>query len=180
MTSIQYVDNVLQNNWTSSISGRPHDVESIGENPGDVRIIYGSDDEFRRMDLSNNDYLVLRDGGLAEITPKSFSWQEEDRISRVDVDIRTSGWPNSNRPGRIALYGERGAGNLNSNESPRWGGLVGEALRVLKTKRKGDQEFTIINASEADDVSEQMGGQVWRTVVGVRLEQRNISIDTST
>lgn len=183
MTGVQYVENVLRNRWASSITGRPHDVGNLGgdlSNDEYVRIVYEGDKDWRSMDLSNYDYLTLTGGGFTSIEPKAFGWTEEDRFTRVDIDIRTSGHVGKDRPGRIALYGERGAGNLSVNEKPRWGGLVGETLRVMKDVRKGDQEFTIIDANEADELSGQMGGQIWRSVVSVRLENRNRTIDTST
>lgn len=182
MTAVQYIENLLIDEWTSSISGRPHDVGDIVGTGGDetIKIVYESSDEWRRMDLANYDYLTIRDGGLVDINPQSFGWLQEDQISRVDVDIRTKGWPGDDRPGRIALYGERGAGDLDDNEAPRWGGLVGETMRAVRTVRKGDQEFNLIFNTSADDLSSQMGGQVWRAMVQIRPEVRSTTIDTST
>lgn len=182
MVVAQYIDNVLRSGWHSSISGRPHDVGAIEDEGVDnprVKVVYESDDDWRRMDLSNYDYITIMDGGIVDMPAKSFGWKNEDVISRLNLDIRTKGWTSENRPGRISLYGERGAGTLAENEAPRWGGLVGEALRVVKAERKGDQEFSIIDASEANDLSSQMGGQVWRATVSVQLETRSSEIDTS-
>lgn len=172
--SLQYVRKVLEDGWEDEISGRPHNVGRIGEG---IKLIYEGSDEWRRMDLSNYDYITLRDGGTVDIEAKGLSWTEEDNTVRVDIDIRTKGhYPD--RDGRVTLYGERGAGDLEPNESPRWGGLVGEAERVMKEVRKGDEEFSIINVDVIDDLSAQMGGQVWRSVVQVRLEERSTVIDT--
>lgn len=181
MTSLQYIEEVLRNNWSSSISGRPHDVGDIVGEGGDdtIKIVYESDDEWRRMDLANWDYIVLRDGGLVESSPQSFGWTQEDIVSRIDIDIRTTGHPADNRPGRIALYGERGAGTLNANESPRWGGIAGEAHRIVKSVRRGEKEYSIVGTDAVDDLSAQMGGQVWRALVQARLEIRSRTIDTS-
>lgn len=172
--SLQYVRHVLEHGWEDEISGRPHNVGRLGD---DIKVIYESSDEWRRMDLSNYDYITLRDGGTVDIEPKGLGWTEEDNTVRVDIDIRTKGhYPD--RDGRVTLYGERGAGDLDPNESPRWGGLVGEAERVMKEVRRGDEEFLIINVDVIDDLSAQMGGQVWRAVVQVRLEERSTVIDT--
>lgn len=176
MTAPQFVETVLRNNWENSISGRPHNVGSLGD---DIKIVYESDIDWRQMDLANYDYLTIQDGGVVDITPKSLGWTEEETTSRVDVDIRTRGHPNDSRPGRIALYGERGAGSLNSNEKPRWGGLAGEVERTVKTVRKRKEEFDIINTDSVDDLSTQMGGQIWRAVVQIRLDERASQIDTT-
>lgn len=176
MTTVQYVENLIRDNWQSAITGRPHNVGVIDK---DIKIVYESDDEWSQMNLGKYDYITLQDGGLVNMEAKSFGWSEEDIVSRVSVDLRTRGWPQEGRPGRIALYGERGAGALLPNEAPRWGGLVGETLRVLKSVRGGDEEFCIIDTNEADDLSGQMGGQIWRSVVNVRLESRSSTIDTS-
>lgn len=182
MTTLQFVENTIRDEWQSSISGRPHDVGELGadlSNNQYIRLVYESDADWSQMDLANYDYLVLRDGGDVNIIPKSFGWTEEEVVSRVDVDIRTRGHPSEGRPGRIALYGERGAGNLGANERPRWGGLAGEVERTIKTVRKGEEEFDIINIDVIDDVSSQMGGQIWRAVVQIRFESKADVIDTT-
>lgn len=180
MTAPQYVRNLLEDNWQSSITGRPHDVGELDTDSqsGKVKIVYESDDEWRSMDLSNFDYLTIRDGGISNITPTSFGWLNEDRTARVTVDIRSKGWPTEDRPGRIALYGERGAGDLDPNESPRYGGLAGEVERVLKEPRDGDQEFSLISTPEINDLSGQMGGQIWRGTVTAVFESRSTEINT--
>ena len=193
--SLQYVERLLREEWHSSITGRYHDV---GELDTDIKIVEQGDDEWRAMSLENYDYLTLMDGGDVDIAPQSIGWTEQETVSRVDIDIRTRGDPEAGRPGKIALYGERGAGDglgdglgdepLGDDElgglgglddAPRWGGLVGEVHRCIKSRRKGDEEYDIIDAFVVDDVTDQMGGQIWRALVNVRLEERAEVINTT-
>lgn len=173
--SLQYVEQVLRDEWHDEIDGRPHNVGHLDD---DVKIVYEGSKEWRRMDLSNFDYLTLQDGGDVDISPKGLGWTEEDTTSRVNIDIRTKGH-HPDRDGRVTLYGETGAGDLDPRESPRWGGLVGETERVMKTIRRGDDcQNSIVNVDVIDDLTGQMGGQIWRSVVQVRFESRNATIDT--
>lgn len=174
MTTPQFVENTIITEWEDSISGRPNDVGEIGP---DIRIVYESDEDWRSMALENFDYITIVDGGDTDVTPKGVVWDHEDVVARVDLDIRTKGRPGLDR-GRYALYGERGAGDLAENESPRWGGLAGEASRCMKSVRKGGHEFDVINVDTVDDLSGNMGGRVWRTVLNVRFEKRNSPIIT--
>lgn len=173
--SLQYVERLLREEWHSSITGRYHDV---GELDTDIKIVEQGDDEWRAMSLENYDYLTLMDGGDVDIAPQSIGWTEQETVSRVDIDIRTRGDPEAGRPGKIALYGERGAGD-GLDDAPRWGGLVGEVHRCIKSRRKGDEEYDIIDAFVVDDVTDQMGGQIWRALVNVRLEERAEVINTT-
>lgn len=161
MTAVQYVQEVLDANWTPSITGRPNDVPK----PEMVRESQLGD---RRMNLDHNDYLVISDGGISDISPQSLGWTEEELTSRVTVDIRTS-------QSRERLWGERDG----NNDGPRYGGLVGEAKRIIDTKRKGDKEFDLIIGFEANDLSGQMGGHIWRATFDIRLESRASTIDPS-
>lgn len=164
MTAIQYVEYLLDNNWQTSVSGREKDVPK-------PNILRESAESLRRMNLDENDVLLLRDGGVSQYEPQSFNWQEERIVSHVTIDARTTGEAGS-VPGRERLWGYRGVGNLSANEAESYGGLQGEVKRILDTVRDGDKEFDLIPVSEQNDLSAEMGGQVWRGTTELSLDTR--------
>lgn len=172
MTAVQYVEYLLSENWQKSISGREYDVPQPA-------IYRESPENLRRMNLDQNDVVLLRDGGVTEISPQSFSWQEERLVSRVTVDARTTGEAGS-VAGRERLWGVRGAGDLDPNEAERYGGLQGEIKRIMDTVRKGDNEFDLVRVTQQNDLSGEMGGQIWRGTSEVVLDVRANQIDPST
>lgn len=174
MTAVQYVENILAQDWEENIEGRYLDVP-------EPTVVRESEEGDRRMNLQNSDYIVVSDGGISDITPASFGWVEEQTTSRVTLDIRTS-------YSRERLWGDRYSGDTgdvqigstqlgDENTSGRYGGLVGEAKRIIDLHRKGDKEFDLIVPYEANDLSGQMGGKVWRATLSIRLEVRASTID---
>ena len=125
-----------------------------------------------KMNIERDDVLLIRDGGITEIEPQSFGWVEERLVSRVTVDIRTTGHA-GDVDGRERLWGRRRSGNV----APEYGGLTGEVKRVLDTVRKGDQEFDLIVNREQNDLSGEMGGQIWRATTEIELDTRANVID---
>ena len=164
MTAIQYVQTLLDTRWEESISGREVDVPK-------PKLMRESAENLRRINLDMEDVLLLRDGGVTSIEPQSFGWQEERLLSHVTIDARTSGEAGA-VSGRERLWGYRGVGDLEPNEAERYGGLQGEIKRILDTGRKGDQENDLIYATEQNDLSAEMGGQVWRGTTEVQLDVR--------
>lgn len=169
MTAVQYVEHLLENNWEPSITGRVEDVPQPG-------IYRESAESLRRMNPDTEDVLLIRDGGITQIEPQSFGWVEERLVSRVTIDARTTGEAGS-VPGRERLWGYRGVGNLDPNEAERYGGLQGEVKRILDEVRKGDEEFDLVIADEQNDLSAEMGGQIWRGTTEVTLDIRANTID---
>jgi len=170
MTSVQYVEYIIDNNWEPSITGRAVDVPK-------PTILRESSANTRRLNLDESDVLIIRDGGISNYEPQSFGWGGERQVGRVTVDARTTGEAGSTE-GRERLWGYRGgAGSLGANEAERYGGLQGEIKRILDTVRKGDQGYDIIRASEQNDLSGQMGGQIWRGTTEVILDTRAHQID---
>jgi len=159
MTAIQYVENILREDWEREVPGRNKPVPV-------PEVVRESSEEHRRMNTQNSDYIVVTDGGISEIEPQSFGWQEEATTARVTCDIRTS-------QSRERLWGKRD----DDNNSPNYGGLVGEVKRIVDTKRKGDKEFDLIVGFEANDLSGQMGGKVWRATFEIRLEVRATTVN---
>lgn len=160
MTAVQYIQKVLEDNWVESVSGRNSDVPT----PTFER---ESAEALRRMNLDRNDYVLIMDGGISNIEPQSFGWVEEQTTARVTLDIRTA-------QSRERLWGQRS----DDNSGTRWGGLVGEASRIIHDIRKGDEEFDLIIPYEANDLSGQMGGHIWRATLEIRLEVRASTINT--
>lgn len=172
---LQYVKYVLADSgrWTKSISGRPNDV------PKPAFTLEGDD---TKLSLRTEDYIEIEDGGVTSITPQSVGWDEEKRQRVVSVDIRTATRrvQGTKTDGRIRMYGERGGGTLNANEAPRWGGVAGEASRVLHEVRDRDQEFDVVETFEARDLSGELNPGHYRVVLEVELTQQAYTIDTST
>lgn len=172
MTAVQYVKNLLENNWESAVSGREKDVPK-------PEIYLESAENLRRVNLDQSDVVFVRDGGTTQYTPKSFGWAQEEYSSPVTIDARTTGEAGS-VPGRERLWGYRGVGNLSANEAERYGGLQGEIKRILDEVRKGDQEYDLVLATAQNDLSGEMGGQVWRALTEVSLDVKAKTIDSST
>lgn len=171
MSALQYTENLLDANWEESVSGRERDVPQ-------PQLIRESAESLRKMNLDQNDAALLRDGGITTIEPQSFGWAQERLVSRVTIDLRTTGEAGSTH-GRERLWGYRGVGGLNDNESERYGGLVGETKRIMDSVRKGDNDFDLVLVTEENDLSAQMGGQIWRASVEVQLDIRARTIDPS-
>lgn len=169
MTAIQYFETLLENNWTPSISGREVEVPK-------PKIWRESSAKQRKLNLDQHDVLILRDGGVTEISPQSFAWHEERVVSIVTVDMRTTGEA-GDVPGRERLWGYRGKGSLAENEAESYGGLQGEVKRIIDTVRKGEHEFDLIIADSQNDLSGEMGGQVWRGTTEVTLDVRASQIN---
>lgn len=171
MTAVQYVEHILDTNWSASVSGREVDVP-------EPELYRESAENLRRVNLDQADVVFLKDGGITNIEPRSLGWTEERLVSRVTVDVRTTGEAGS-VAGRERLWGHRGTGTLGANEAEDYGGLVGEIKRICDTVRKGDQEFDLIQVTEENDLSGEMGGQVWRATMTIVLDTRANTIDPS-
>lgn len=169
MTAVQYVEALIEANWEPSITGRVVDVPQ-------PQILRESAQGLRRMNLDQHDVLLIRDGGITDVEPQSFAWQEERVVGRVTVDARTTGEAGA-VPGRERLWGYRGVGDLGDTEAERYGGIQGEMKRIVDTVRKGDEEFDLILATEQNDLSAEMGGQVWRGTTEITLDIRANEID---
>lgn len=169
MTAVQYVEAILENRWESSITDREVDVPQ-------PEVYRESAESYRKINLDQNDAIILEDGGITNIEPQTFTWAQERLVSRVTVDIRTTGEAGS-VAGRERLWGHRGTGTLGATESERYGGLVGEVKRICDEVRAGDEEFDLIQVTEENDLSGEMGGQVWRATVTVVLDTRANTID---
>lgn len=175
MTAVQYVEYILHNRWDKSdLNGNRNALDPIGDIESDapIRTLRESPQDRRRENLSSHDSLLLRDGGITTIEPQSFGWVEERTVSKVTVDIRTTGLGGS-LAGRERLWGERDG----DNNGPSYGGLTGEVKRVCDEVRKGDQEFDLIFVTEMNDLSGEMGGQVWRATVEISLDVRATNIN---
>lgn len=172
MTAVQYAEYILDEYWEPSVSGREKRVPK-------PEILRESPEGYRKINLDRSDALMLRDGGITTIEPQSVGWVEERKVSRVTIDVRTTGEAGS-VSGRERLWGHRGIGNLDPNEAERYGGLQGEIKRIIDKVRKGDEEFDLVLVTEQNDLSGEMGGQIWRGTSELSLDTRANKIDPST
>lgn len=151
MTAVQYFEYVLDDRWKSTISNRNQDV------PKPEILIEGSE-RATRVDTSTGDYVFVVDGGAQDLTPKSFSWAEEENENQVSIDVRTS-------HSRERFEGYRDDNNAHIEYS----GLRGEIKRIIENVRKGDEEYDLITGHEWRDLSGDVGFGFWRGVYEVRL-----------
>lgn len=133
-----------------------------------------TESEDSNVSLKKSDAVIVKDGGLATKTPGTLNWDEETTVSFVNIDIRTV---DRNReeltdtlrsPGATRLFGKR---DVRANTSERFGGLVGEATRVIQSYRRGVNEFDRIEVTEINDISGESGSNHYRAVITVRFEQ---------
>lgn len=174
MTVIQAIENLLQANWTSSISGRPLDVPKPD---------FSKEKEEAQERLRTKDVARVVDGGDEDHTPLGFGWTHENIEWVVTVELRTADRRVNDQQveGRYRLYGERGAGSLGDNESGRWPGLAGETQRIIFDNRKGFAEFDIVGHElRVQDQSDKTGVGHYRADVYIPLKNLASSIDTST
>lgn len=158
---LEYLQTILQDNWTASVTGRINDV------PQPV-IKIAADENVRRVTQSH-DHIIFVTEGSVDATPRSLNWSEKKVDADATLDIRTSG-------NRATLEGTRDA----NNERERYGGLSGEVERILDSVRKGDKEFDWIDGYEYRALSEEVGYGFWRGAWEVRTTELARTIDPST
>jgi hypothetical protein len=173
MTVIQAIENLLEANWTATVSGRPLDVPQP---------TFTQEKEDLKEALSTKDVARIVDGGDEQHTPLGFGWTHETIEWTVTIELRTADRRINGTKinGRHRLYGERGAESLNANESGRWPGLVGETQRILLDNRKGFAEFDLAGTDlRVQDQSDLTGVNHYRVDMVVPLTNLADSIDTS-
>lgn len=159
--TLQYFEAELDTRWEPSVTGRVNDVPQ-------PQLALASDVDVQRLTQVHDDICFIRKGGAMQATPKSVNWAEKQKEYRVTLDFRTS-------TGRARLDGGRDA----NNDAERYGGLRGEAERILDAVRAGHKEFDWIDGYEWRPLSEDMGYGFWRGVWEVRLTELADTIDPS-
>lgn len=160
MTSLQYAHWLMDSNWTPSVSGRYQNVPK-------PQLVYQSSEERRRISTGDEDTLIIRDGGPISKEPQGLRWDSERKLSRVTLDLRTSGSAGSVN-GRQRMFGVRDS----SGVSEDYGGLTGEVERIIDEVRRGDKEYDLIKLSEINNLSGQTGTGMWRATAEVELDDR--------
>lgn len=162
-----YLVTLLAENWTESIDGRSNDVPKPK--------ITGEDDDAQE---------TLRTRDLVEVTPGRTirDWQgiggfERRREVPATIVARTAERRVDGLPidPEVRLKGARDA----NNEPERWGGLVGEILRILESVRYGEHELDMVNGFEWEDTSNLAGKGNYRADIEVRLTRVAQVIDPS-
>src|SRR6056297_870111 len=121
----------LEEDWEPRVSGRTVEV------PQPYISIEGEDS---KASVKKSDLIQVKDGELATKEPGTLGYNEETNVSFVNIDIRTvdrnrDKFSDSLRgPGATRLFGKR---DERTNTSERYGGLVGEATRILQEYRRG-------------------------------------------
>lgn len=163
----RYLVTLLDSEWTESIDGRDNDVPKpkITE-----------EDEDAQETLRTRDLVEVTSGRTIR------EWQgiggfERRREVPATIVLRTAERRVDGQPidPEVRLKGDRDA----NNAAERWGGLVGETLRILESVRKGEHEHDMVNAFEWEDTSNLAGRGNFRADVEVRLTRVAQVIDPS-
>lgn len=159
---INLIADALDNQWEESLDGRTKDVPKPAIRRGaDIREV--------RFDQFSGDLIFVVDGGPQSIEAKGAGWNHEGIEALTTIDIRTS-------RGRARL---EGVADPDTGEPERYGGLAGEAKRILDDMRQGVGPWDIVEVYEWNDLSADVGYAFWRGTWEVRLRQIATSIDPS-
>lgn len=162
---IAFTKYALTEDWEPRIPGRTVEVP-------EPYVTVDSEDS--QASLKQSDVVIVKDGGTTTKTPGTLFYNEETTTSFVNVDIRTT---DRNReelndalrsPGATRLNGKR---DERANTTERYGGLVGEVVRVLQEYRRGVNEFSQITVEEINDITSESGSNHYRAIVTVRFEE---------
>lgn len=172
MTEVEFVKNLLETNWETSITNRTTDVPEP---------TFTLEKQNRAENLRTQDVGYVDSGGDTETTPQGFNWTHEQVDTVVVIEYRTAtrstdvGYDD----GYNRLYGKRtGANGL--GEPDRWDGIVGETERVLKADRSGRAEWDLVAEGFRVDDTGLGGKNYWRADVFVPLTRHARNLDTST
>lgn len=158
MTGVQYVRNILKQEWQEEIPGRKHPVPEP--------YIFVEGQQASRHSPAQGDMITVLDNGPTQIEPQSVGWTEERIENHVGIDIRTV-------HSRERLLGHRDDNNV----AEKYGGLSGEVKRILDMHRKGTEEYEYVFAGPFNDMSNEMGFATHRGRYEVRLVQVANQID---
>lgn len=162
---IAFTKYALDSDWESRVTGRSVEVP---------KPYIATEGEDSKASIKQSDVIIVKDGGLATKQAGTLGHKEETNVSFVNIDIRTTDrnreeFPDSLRgPGATRLFGKR---DDLTNGTERYGGLVGEATRVIQKYRTGVNEFDQIEVTEVNDISSESGSNHYRAVLTVRFEQ---------
>jgi len=156
MTTVRQVLNLLESDWTPDRPER--------ENVPKPDIIL--DDKREQHDFHNSEVVVVKDGGSTNFEPSGLGWTEEHVDTAVDVechsaDRRVQG---ERVEGRENLFGA-----VNGITAETYGGVAGEARKVVTDSRKDLGSWDRIVPTQINDVSETVGQKRYKAVFSVQL-----------
>lgn len=147
---VEWLEAKFDGDWEETIAGRDEPVPK-------PRIVTGG----RQERIRDRDLLELS-AGTRRSRPISVGWSSQRTDERVTVDIRTD-------KGDERMWGVL----LADGTSERYGGLVGEAQRVLDSYRKGTgTEYDLIDSYEVRDLGDQAGPGRDRVSIEVEFSKR--------
>lgn len=174
MTEVEWVMNLLEAEWTPSISGRANDIPE----PTFTLEKKESNARTRHQDVG---YVVS--GGDTNYTPLGFGWTHQSIDTIVAIEYRAAQRAVSggyDDPNKRMLGSPTGT---DGTEAPdRWDGITGETTRILLDNRKGRGQWSLVGADTLRIVDNvDTGGKNYvRADVVVGLKNVASSIDTST
>lgn len=173
MTEVAFIKNLLEANWSTSISNRSNDVPQPS---------FTLEKEERQQRLRSQDVGYVASGGDTEYALQGFGATHERVDTTIVIEYRAATRSASTGldDGYDRLFGTR-TGTDGLQAPDRWSGIVGETRRVLLADRKGRAEWDIIgDAIRVADNTDLGGTNYWRADVFVPLKNFADSIDTST
>lgn len=183
MTEVEQIKNLLERDWTPSITGRTTDVPDPGK--GEIRWVLEKSE--RESRLSTTDVGYVTSGADTTYTPQGLGWASEQVETAVVIEYRavTRTHPNSYDSGYHRLFGQpTGTDGVGAPE--RWDGITNETRRVILDNRTRTGGWTRIGtdstgaALEVRDLQDLGGNKYYRADVWIPMDQLADAIDTST
>ena len=173
MTEVEFIKNLLERDWETSITGRSTDV------PEPTFVLEKGKREER---LRTQDIGYITSGADLEESPQGLGWNHQQVETAVLIQYRVAernvdtGYSDAyNR-----MFGKR-TGNNGVGEPDRWDGIVGETRRVILDNRKRTAEWDRVgNGIIVSDLSDLGGVNYQRADVLIPMDIIAQQIDTST
>lgn len=178
MSEVEFIRNLLERDWTPSITGRTTDV------PQPTFTLEKSD---REANLRSQDVGYVASGADTTYTPQGLGWNHRQVETAVVVEYRvaTRTTATGYDDGYNRLYGERtGADGVGAPD--RWDGIVGETERVILDNRVRTAEWDRVGANSSGegitvrDLQDLGGANYYRADVLIPMDIIADQIDTST
>ena len=137
----------LKNNWKESREFREVDVPI-------PNILVEGDRRIRGGNFSDDDLVIVSDGGTVQYEPASVGFRDYKITSPIDIQIRSS-------KGYQRFDGGR--------DDDSYGGLTGEVEALLDDIRYGFEQYDIVLRESFDDNTSAHGADVFDGVWSVRF-----------
>lgn len=172
MSEVEFIKNLLERDWETSITGRDTDVPEP---------TFTLEKKERQKSLRTQDVGYVATGADTETTPQGLGWTHQEVETAVVIEYRAAsrstdvGYDDAyNR-----LFGQR-TGPDGVGEPDRWDGIVGETQRIINDNRKRTAEWNRVgNGIVVSDLADLGGTNYYRADVLVPMDIVAQELDTS-